>query len=123
MFNTLCSVVVVGLAVSLYQAYRGFMFQWLRRDAPFKDWTKHRKVLLLALADGLFYLATTASGFIAFALCFELFVRITDPANIAGGTALLLTFLAVYGVLGVTGQLPYLIQQGKLLPPSLGGGP
>ncbi len=113
---------VLGLLLSLYQGYRGFMFQWIRSDAPFKEWSKPRKVLLLALADGLLYFATSVSGFIALVLCFELSARIPDPASIAIGTATLLVFLAVYGILGVTGQLPYLIQKGKLLPSFFGGG-
>ena len=122
MSEVLCSLLVLGFLLSIYQGYRGFMFQWLRADAPFKDWSKPRKVFLLALADGLFYFVTSASGFVSLMLCWELSVRISDPANIAVGTAALLGFLAVYGILGVTGQLPDLIQKGKLFPPSLGGG-
>ena len=92
------------------------MFQWLRTDEPFVKWSKSRKVCLLALADGLFYFLTSVSGVIALALCLKLSARIVDPTNIAVGTATILVFLAVYGILGISGQLPYLVQQGKLLP-------
>jgi len=100
------------------------MFQWLRTDAP-EGWSKSRKVLLLALADGLTYFLTSASGSVSLMLCWELSDRIiSDPAKIEVGTATLFGFLAVYGILGVTGKMPYLIDKidlGKLIPKSLRG--
>jgi hypothetical protein len=36
--------------------------------------------------------------------------------DISGGTATLLIFLVIFGVLGVTGQVPDLVQRGKILP-------
>ncbi len=121
MSGVLCSLLGLGFLLSLCQGYRGFMFQWLRTDAPFEDWSKPRKVFLLALPDGFTYFVTSASGFGSLMLCWELSVRISDPAKIEVGTATLLGFLAVYGILGVTGKMPDLIDRGKLSPPSLGG--
>jgi len=115
-------LLVLGVPWSLYQGYRGFMFQWLREDTPFKDWSKPRKIFLLALADGLTYLVTSASGFVALGLCWTLSVGISDPSKIEVGTAALFGFLVVYGILGVTGKMPYLIDRGKLFPASLSGG-
>jgi hypothetical protein len=106
----------VALLVSFYQAYRGYMLQLTRTDPPFNGWKKPQKVVLLAVADGFFYLVTTLSGFAALAAFAKVFHGISDPGNIAGGTAALLVFLAIYAVLGITAQLPMLIQQGKLLP-------
>ena len=122
MSEVLCFLLVLGLLLSLYQGYRGFMFQWLRPDEPFKGWSKSRKVILLALADGLTYFVTSASGFVSLMLCWEVSDRISDPAKIGVGTTALFGFLVVYGILGVTGKMPYLIDRGKLFPPSLGGG-
>ena len=107
-----------GLIIGLYQGYRGFMFQWIRKDEPFVKWGATRKVLLLAFSDGFFYFVTTTSGFVSLVLCQHLFEKIPDISRIAVGTASLLVFLAIYGVLGATGQLPSLIQSGKLLPSS-----
>lgn len=122
MNEVLCSTLVLGgLVLSLYQGYRGFMFQCLRTDDPFKGWSKSRKVILLSLADGFTYFVTSASGFISLALCWELLSRISDPSKIEVGTAALFGFLVIYGILGVTGKMPYLIDRGKLSPPSLGG--
>ncbi|MEK7759197.1 MAG: hypothetical protein AAB304_06305 [Pseudomonadota bacterium] len=122
MSEILYFLLVLGFLLSLYQGYRGFMFQWLRPDAPFKGWPKPRKLFLLALADGLTYFVTSASGFGSLVLCWEISIRISDPAKIEVGAAALLGFLAVYGILGVTGKMPHLIDRGKLSPPSLGGG-
>lgn len=115
------TLVLGGFLLSLYQGYRGFMFQWLRTDAPFNSWSKSRKVILLSLADGFTYFVTSASGFVSFVLCWELSARISDPAKIEVGTAALFGFLVIYGILGVTGKMPDLIDRGKLSPPSLGG--
>ena len=109
--------VIVAVVVTLYQSCRGFMFQWVRADSPYGGWERPRKFLLLALADGFFYLVTTASGFAALAGSFHMFRAVSeDPTNVSGGTVTLLLFLWIYGILGVTAQLPPLIQQGKLLP-------
>lgn len=118
MCKVLCSLIVpVGFLLSLYQGWRGFKFQYLRTDEFVKDWPKSRKVFLLALADGLTYFVTSASGFVSLILCWKLSVRISDPAKIEVGTATLLGFLAVYGILGVTGKMPNLIDRGKLFHP------
>lgn len=113
-----CGFIFLAVAVSAYQGYRGFMFQWVTAKEPFAT----RKVSLLCLSDMLFYAASSAAGFVALYFAYRLSVLLPDPANIAVGTSVLLIFLAVFGLLGVTGQLPYLIQQGKVLPPGLTGG-
>jgi len=109
-------LLLLGLSLILYQGYRGFMFQSIRQDEPFKNWSKSHRFFLLALADGLVYSVSSASGYLAILLCWKISVRISDPTNIAVGTAAFLVFLAVYGILGVTGLLPNLFHQGKLSP-------
>ena len=116
----LIAFIVAGVVATAFQGYRGFMFQWLLADKQL--WTKPQRVILLCIADMVFYVICTASGFLALFLTVELSTRLKDPSEIALGTSVLLVFLAVYGVLGVTGQLPSLIQQGKLLPPGVKGG-
>ena len=111
---------LLGFILSLYQGYRGFIFQWIRTDPPFKDWSKPQIIFLLALADALTYFITSASGFVSLMLCWKLSVQISDPAKIEIGTATLLGFLAVYGILGVTGKVPDLIDRGKLFTPFTG---
>ena len=118
--NILIAFIVAGAVVTAYQGSRGFMFQCLLADK--ERWTKPQRIILLCIADMVFYVVCTASGFLALFLAVELSARLKDPAEIALGTSVLLVFLAVYGILGVTGQLPSLIQQGRLLPPGVKGG-
>jgi heme A synthase len=115
------ALLVGGVVLSLYQGYRGFMFQWLRTDIAFPSWSKCRKVILLSLADGLTYFVTSASGIVSLVVCWKLWARISGPSRIEVGTAALFGFLMVYGIFGVTGKMPYLIDRGKLFTPSLGG--
>lgn len=112
--KVLIAFIVLAAVATVYQGYRGFMFQWLLADK--QRWTKAERVILLCIADMVFYVVCTASGFLALFLAVELSARLKNPSEIALGTSVLLVFLAVYGILGVTGQLPSLIQQGKLLP-------
>ena len=115
---SLCIFITIAVIVSAYQGYRGFMFQWFGANELFAK----RKVSLLCISDMFFYVVSCASGFVALYFAYQLSVLLPDPANIAVGTSVLLIFLAVFGLLGVTGQLPFLIQQGKLLPPGLASG-
>ncbi len=118
MSNDLCLFIALAAITSAYQGYRGFMFQWVAAKEPFTE----RKVSLLCISDAIFYFVSCAAGFVALYFAYQLSVLLPDPANISAGTSVLLIFLAVFGLLGVTGQLPFLIQQGKLLPPGLPGG-
>jgi hypothetical protein len=116
------AALIIGVVISLYQGCRGFFFQWLRDDKLIYGSTNPRKFLLLALSDGILYFATTASGFFALAIFHNIIKRISDPAHVDAGSAALLVFLAIYGLFGITAQLPHLIQSGKLIPPLLKGG-
>ena len=122
MVEVLCSPLGLGgLLLSFYQAYRGFMFQWHRSDPPFVDWSKPRKFFLLSLADGFTFFVTTASGYVSLVLVWQLLEGISEPANIELGTAALVGFLVVFGILGVTGKMPHLIDTGKISTRPLGG--
>jgi hypothetical protein len=102
---------VIAVGVSLYQAYRGFMFQWILGIEQIKDTT--RRVLLLCLADMFTYLVCTLSGFLALLLLFHFALRDRHlPAS--AGEATWLIFLALYGVLGVTGKLPDMLTRMKI---------
>ena len=118
MRNELCLHSAAGFLVSACQGYRGFMFQWFASQGAFAE----NKLSQLCISDMFFYATSRASGFVAICFAYRLSVLLPDPANIALGTSVLLIFLVVFGLLGVTGQLPYRIQQGKLLPPGPPGG-
>jgi len=46
-------------------------------------------------------------------LAYRILDRAPSLEAISGGAATVFVFLALFGVLGVTGQLPHLLQQGK----------
>ena len=117
MSTTLCLYVALAALVSAYQGYRGFRFQWLLGMKEIKSTAD--RVFLLCIADMLFYFVCSAAGFAALWLSYDLYIRIPSPAELSAGSAVLFLSLALFGLLGVTGQLPALIQLGKLLP-SLG---
>ena len=131
----LCDVpgwyLILALIIASYQGYRGFMFQWLLApEATFSEsqeekdrkatvnqpkWTRKQKVLLLCIADTILYSISALFGFFSLFLSYHVLNHVLSLANISAGLSALLIFLIVFGVLGVCGQLPYLIQQGKLL--------
>jgi hypothetical protein len=121
-----CWYIVVGVLLSLYQAGRGILFQLQHSNAQrqaqkvddpttlalgvqttFQTWASR------ALADGLLYLMSSLAGFVALLLDYRLFEHVQSLQDISGGAATLVVFLAIFGLLGVTGQLPHLLQQGK----------
>ncbi len=118
---------ILAIALSAYQGYRGFKFQWIfakekknQESAAATDqqkeqitWTLPQKISLLCIADMFFYLITTLLGFIALFLSYNVLSQIQSLTEAGAGLSALLIFFIVFGVLGVSGQLPYLIQQGK----------
>ena len=118
------------IAITAYQSYRGFMFQWIfAKERKVEDydesieqqnrqlkWTRTQKIILLCIADLLFYFITTLSGFVALFLSYHILTNIKTLTEVSTGLVTLLIFLIVFGLLGVSAQLPTLIQQGKLTP-------
>lgn len=68
---------------------------------------------LRAIPYSIFYFITTFSGFIALFFVYYVIANICDIKDISGGTAALLIFSVLFGLLGVAGQLPNLLEQGK----------
>lgn len=109
-----CIYMTITVLVTLYQGYRGFMFQWILADRS--RWTTSQRIVLLCLHDCFLYMVSTASGFVSFFLDYRIWDGLQNFADIDTGTAVLIVSLALLGILGVTGQLPPLIQEGKLVP-------
>jgi len=122
-----CWYIILTLVVSSYQAYRGFMFQWIlareRKSSESTDtaekggaqlkWTRFQKIVLLCIADMFFYLVTTMAGFLSLFVAYYVSNKVPCLTEIGAGLSALLIFLVAFGVLGVCGQLPTLIQLGK----------
>lgn len=106
-----CWYLIFSILVSGYQAYRGFMFQLILADK--EKWTMPQRVILLCFSDTIFYLFCTIAGFVSFFVVYRIFLKVSVLSQLQVGSALLLIFLILFGILGVTGQLPHLLQQGK----------
>ena len=106
--------IALAVLVSTYQGYRGFRFQWLLGMKEIKGTAD--RVFLLCIADMLFHFVCSSAGFAALWLSYDLYLHVPSLAELSAGAAVLFLSLTLFGLLGVTGQLPSLIQLGKLLP-------
>ena len=109
--NTPCWYIALAVLVSAYQAYRGFMLQWLLGVG--NNWSNTRKVLLLCLADMLTYFLCTLSGFYSIFTFYWISTNHTEATKDLEHPTLLI-FFALYGLLGITGKLPDLLNKLKL---------
>lgn len=124
-----CWFLVVGLIVSVYHGYRGYVLQrWTAqshkhdveqkaaKDVTTFKWfmSSSETIAVRYVYDALFYFFCSIAGFIALWLAIYVFNELPNICYIPGGTGALLVFLTVLGLLGVSGQLPYIIQLGKL---------
>lgn len=109
---------IVAALVSTWQAYRGFRLQWLvreRKDDFFFAVARWEKVLLLCLSDGFFYGVCSLVGFASLWLAWSL-IETAVGSGVSIGFGAIWIFLLLIGLTGVTGQLPSLIQLGKIVP-------
>jgi hypothetical protein len=114
--------VEVALVVTLYQGYRGFMFQWLlglgkevpEKEVAWKKWSPWRRVSLLCLADMFTYMVCSGSGFFSLWLAYRIWNRIPNINEISVGLSTIMIALTIYGILGITAKLPDRMHNGKL---------
>lgn len=114
----------LAAVVTIWQAMRGGVFQYQAAQYQKKAVDSSPKLGLASeieiwtvrvLADVLLYAVTTVAGFYALLWSWRILEFASDQGDIGGGTATVFLFLFLFGILGVTGQLPHLLQQGKLL--------
>jgi len=126
-----------AIAVTAYQAYRGYRLQWrLGLDSPRRiaqqaanqppqPAANQRQVLsttdrviLLSLADGFTFALCALSGFYALLVSYRAAHLTASDASAPIAHPAVLIFLALYGVLGATGKLPDTLN--RLQAPGLG---
>ena len=98
-----------AVIISLYQGWRGFMMQWYYccdQNSP-----KVRRVLLFCLADGFTYLLCASSGFVSLIVFLQL---VHNGFTADRDQSILLIFLLLYGIAGITGKLPDILGKLKL---------
>jgi hypothetical protein len=103
-------VYLVGAIIwSFYQGIRGYKFQQI---FGMPNLVGKERVWLLCVPDFITYLLSTMSGFVSIFIFYECIQASCEKQ----GSGILLIFLAFYGILGITGKLPYLFDKinGKL---------
>lgn len=75
--------------------------------------TNCQAVCLRAIPYCFFYFITTFLGFVSLFFVYYILMNTCNLNDISGGTAALIIFAVLYGIIGITGQLPSLIEQGK----------
>lgn len=110
----------IALLITIYQGYRGYRLQDTLGPAKIKFTPRAEQVIVLLIADAILYSACTAAGFISIWLAYEISGKLDAHTlqTLTTGTSVFLIFLFLFGLLGITGQLPHLIQQGKIIPRS-----
>jgi len=117
---------IAAVVVSAYHTARGAWFQWMlshqqNREAQRDSagvahvYSTAEIIVFRCVEDGLFFFVTSAAGFVALYGAYQM-LKTVQPQAISVGVAAALVFLALFGILGVSGQLPHLLQQGKFLP-------
>jgi uncharacterized membrane protein YqjE len=76
--------------------------------------TQFQIILFRAIPYCFFFFITTLLGFVALFFVYYILNNTYNLNDISGGTAALVIFAILYGIIGITGQLPTLIEQGKL---------
>ena len=76
-------------------------------------YNKTQKVMILYIQEVLFKVTFTASGFLALSFAYNIFTSLPSLSDIGAGTAVLLVFLFVWGITGVSGYLTFLIVSGR----------
>jgi hypothetical protein len=112
---------LLAILVSIYHAYRGFMVQWIfahQQNHEFKAkslraWSTTEIVVIRCLEDSLFYLICSLTGFLALLVASDLWRSHAHREVIDAGASVLIVFTFLLGVIGVSGQLPPLIQLGR----------
>lgn len=124
-----CWYVLVGVGVSIYHGYRGFVVQRVTVQAlkhemetqarasksdPYWPWSRIDTILVRYVYDTLFYFFCSLAGFVALWLAADIYNASSTAHDNPADTGALLVFLLLLGLLGIVGQLPYVIQLGKV---------
>ncbi len=97
---------------SLYYAVRGVVLEVINySEVPLLS--KTQKVIIFYIQELLFKIIFTASAFLSLAIAYIIFSSLKSLDDISAGTAILLVFLFVWGILGLSGYLTGLILAGK----------
>jgi stalled ribosome rescue protein Dom34 len=107
-----CWYFLIMILFSLFYAIRGLMSE-MKKYAEDESLSRAFKVIYAYIQEILFKIIFTASGFIALLIVNYIFSSVKSINEIGVGTAIILIFLIIWGISGISGYLTYLIVSGK----------
>lgn len=106
---------LILILFSLYYSIRGIMEKKkMLSDNKYRDWSFTEKLIIEYVQEFLFKAIFTASGFMALFVANYIFSATKSVTDLSTGTSIILIFLLIWGISGVSGYLPYLVIRGKL---------
>jgi len=85
----------------------------MKKYAEDESLSRAFKVIYAYIQEILFKIIFTVSGFIALLIVNYIFSSVKSINEIGVGTAIILIFLIIWGISGISGYLTYLIVSGK----------
>lgn len=104
--------VVLALFWCLYQGVRGIIETRLYNQE--KNWSRWQKFLVLDIHNFALRFICTAAGFVALYVCYSVALAIDLTSEVPGGDAALLVASFIVAVIGIGGQLHYVVLLGKV---------
>jgi hypothetical protein len=106
----------ISLVIAIYQGIRGFVLQLVQSKGYdlYEDFGIKARIFMFCVADFIFYFVTTLFGFASLLIAKNIICSTSKLQDIGTGASAIVIFLVLIGILGICGQLPYLIQHGKL---------
>ncbi len=112
---------LLAIILSCYHAYRGFMVQWIyanqqNQQLPAevtRKWSKKEIIVIRCVEDAIFHFICSVFGFLSLSISSCLYESWICAKELDSGKSLLLIFCFLFGIIGISGQLPPLIQLGK----------
>jgi len=102
----------IMILFSLFYAIRGLLAE-MNKYAKKEDLSQVFKVIYAYIQEILFKIIFTSSGFIALLIVNYIFSSVKSINEIGVGTAIILIFLIIWGISGISGYLTYLVIAGK----------
>ena len=116
--------ILIGIIWSSYQGFRGTVEHRLYHEMQNqnnsqniqkkekKDWKNWEKWVVLYIHDFVFRFVCTVAGFISIYLAYHMIFN--KDCGSSSASEVLIVFLSIIGIIGVGGQLHYVILLGKL---------
>lgn len=105
---------LVLIMFSLYYAIRGIMEKRIiLSEQKYANWSFTQRVIIEYAQEFLFKVIFTASGFVALLVANHILTSQESATEMSAGISVILIFLFIWGISGISGYLPYLIIRGR----------